>query len=130
MLGACEFDRDDPKYPGARIIEDRTMPLSAQDHAALLQCLMLGERHPEIGTSPQNSDDDWYERATWACYVLQYRNLNLRPWEPVPSEVDLDGTGERDAAARQLLGKMLAANMSRFDPDPLAALKASRRRMT
>jgi hypothetical protein len=86
--------------------------LSKVDRAALVECLRLGERHPKIGRCPQNSDDDWYERATWACYVLQYTNLNLRPWEPVPADVDLDGTDERHAAARRLLRRMLDAGMN------------------
>lgn len=104
------------------------MPLSALDHAALLECLMLGERHPEIGRSPQNSDDDWSERATWACYVLQYRNLNLRPWEPVPYEVDLDDDNPREADARALLRRMLDLGMSRYDPNPSRALKRRTKR--
>jgi hypothetical protein len=100
------------------------MPLSPLDHAALLECLMLGERHPDIGPPPPDSGDhDWYARATWACYVLQYRDLNLRPWESVPYDVDLNGTDERDAAARVLLRRMLAMGLSRYDPNPSQALQ-------
>jgi hypothetical protein len=100
------------------------MPLSKRDHAALLECLRLGQHHPEIGRAPPDSGEhDWYARATWACYVLQYRDLNLRPWEPVPYEVDPAGTDERDAAARVLLRRMLAMGLSRFDPNPSQALQ-------
>jgi hypothetical protein len=99
------------------------MPLSQLDHAALLECLALGERHPEIGRAPPDDDSSWRERAEWSCYVLQYRNLNCRPWEAVPSEVDLDGTDERGADARALLRRMLAMGLSKFDPNPSQALQ-------
>src|SRR5262245_59015818 len=104
------------------------MALSKLDHAALLECLMLGERHPEIGRCPRNSDDDWYERATWSCFVLQVINLNLRPWDPAPCDVDVDSNDPRDAAACALLRRMLDAGMSRYDPNPAQVLNGRRRR--
>jgi hypothetical protein len=87
------------------------MALSKLDHAALLQCL------------PDNGDDDWYERAEWACWVLQVRDLNLRPWQVAPCDVDLAGDNPEEAAARQLLRRMLAMGMSRYDPNPSQALQ-------
>lgn len=103
------------------------MTLSKLDHSALVECLRLGEWHPKIGRCPKNSDDDWYERASWACYVLQYNNLNLRPWQSVPADVDLDGTDEREADARELLRRMLDMGLSRFDPNPAQALRRRRK---
>src|SRR5215475_7796183 len=108
--------------------KDGLMPLSKLDHAALLDCLMLGEPHPDIGRCPVNSDDDWFERATWSCFVLQYRDLNLKPWQPTPSDVDPDGTDEHGGGARVLLKRMLALGMSRYDPRPSRALPGRRRR--
>jgi len=72
----------------------------------------------------------WQEAAESAVYHLQCRALRLRPWEPPPSwirdlEADLaagdDGVSGRYRAAR-LTQRLLAAGLSRFEPDPLAAL--------
>ena len=99
------------------------MPLSKLDHAALLECLALGERHPDIGRAPPDDDSSWRERAEWSCWVLQVRDLNLRPWQIAPCDVDLDGDNPEEAAARVLLKRMLDAGMSRYDPNPSQALQ-------
>src|SRR5262245_25259355 len=98
--------------------------LSKIDRTALEQCLQIGERHPDIGRDPESSDADWYERATWACFVLQTQNLRLRPWEcpPCLMAADLDDD-ERHAAARALLRRMLDMGLSRFDPNPAQVLR-------
>jgi hypothetical protein len=98
------------------------MALSKLDHAALLECLMLGERHPAIGRAQDGDDAGWRERAEWSCWVLQVQNLHLRPWQVAPCDVDLASTDERDAAACALLRRMLAMGMSRYDPNPSQAL--------
>lgn len=72
----------------------------------------------------------WTDAAETATYALQCRALRLRPWEPPPCwirdlEADLaagdDGVGGRFRAAK-LTQRLLKANLSRFEPDPLAAL--------
>jgi hypothetical protein len=72
----------------------------------------------------------WQEAAESAVYHLQCKALRLRPWEPPPCwirdlEADLaagdDGVGGRFRAAK-LTQRLLKANLSRFEPDPLAAL--------
>jgi hypothetical protein len=67
-----------------------------------------------------------FEEVGWfAAAVCQRRTLGLRPWENPPCEI-FDSDGE-DVAARRLLRRMLKANVSRFHPDPTAALAAGKR---
>jgi hypothetical protein len=66
------------------------------------------------------------ERAVWAC---QDRNLRLRPWECPPFLTDSDAEPS-DCWGRRpqeiaLLARMLAARISRYHPDPIAALAAA-----
>src|SRR5262249_28750749 len=67
------------------------------------------------------------EAALWAVGFLQVKNLRLKPWEAPPcdssSEVVSDNYGSRQGEGA-LLRRMLAAGISRFCPDPLAALAA------
>jgi hypothetical protein len=64
-----------------------------------------------------------------AAYHCQYKNLQLKPWETPPMWVrDIDealsappGPGRAHRAA-ELLKRMLACGLSRYEPDPLAAL--------
>src|SRR5262245_4360088 len=64
---------------------------------------------------------DWEEVADFACYVCQCRALCLRPWQSPPSSVEEDDPDEHDKDAQKLLRKMLAAGVSRYDPDPLGS---------
>jgi hypothetical protein len=57
--------------------------------------------------------------ASFAAYCVQGDVMNLKPWESPPS------CPSGDEAAWQLLQKMLAAGVSEFDPNPLAALAAA-----
>jgi hypothetical protein len=70
----------------------------------------------------------WDMVADIAAHICQYRALSLRPWQCSPSSVDENDPDERDTDAQKLLRQMLKAGVSRFEPDPLAALKARRRR--
>jgi hypothetical protein len=61
--------------------------------------------------------------AVFCAYHRQCRALNLRPWEDPPCHIDLVDVDEADAAAALLLRRLLAAGLSRYEPDPLAALE-------
>jgi len=65
-------------------------------------------------------DEPWHEVAAFASYLCQCRNLKLKPWEEPPCAVDEDAA--EDSPARTLLRRMLAAGVSRYHPDPMAAL--------
>ena len=74
-------------------------------------------------------DAPWQDVAKFAAYCVQGDILQLRPWEPAPCEVEIDGTRPQDQGARRLLKRMLHAGISRWEPDPLRALdKVGRKR--
>ena len=67
----------------------------------------------------------------WSCAIsCQEKVLRTRPWQPVPA-ADYVAVTDRDdegspimgrAAAAELLRRLLAAGLSRYEPDPLRAL--------
>jgi hypothetical protein len=69
----------------------------------------------------------WEDAARWAASVCQIRNLKLHPWECEPAgtdnvEVPTDSYGTRQNEVA-LLRRMLDLGLSRFEPDPLAAIE-------
>jgi len=77
----------------------------------------------------------WREVAEFASYSCQCDALHLLPWQNPPCWANLvrdiqggpDGISG-DYAAAVLLRKMLDAGLSRFEPDPLVALKQAKKR--
>jgi hypothetical protein len=79
--------------------------------------------------------DDLEEVGSFASYSCQINSLHLRPWQTAPMwvidieaplrEPPNDQRGNYHAA--QLLRQMLDAGLSRYEPDPLAALDAAER---
>jgi hypothetical protein len=67
-------------------------------------------------------DEAWDEVAQFAAYGCQIEALHLKPWEHPPMYGDIAGA---QPAAAALLQKMLAAGLSRWEPDPMAALEAA-----
>jgi hypothetical protein len=61
----------------------------------------------------------WTFRCRDARWERNGRSSDLEP----PCIADEDDPNERDKDAQRLLRKMLAAGISRYDPDPLAALE-------
>ena len=66
--------------------------------------------------------ESWFEVAQFAAYCCQGTTLNLDLSEHPPCVVDVDEPGP----AAVLLGRMLKAGVSRWEPDPLRALKLKR----
>jgi hypothetical protein len=63
----------------------------------------------------------WRSAAEFASSCAQAANLRLNPWEVPPAQLPPDGPG------RRLVERMLAAGVSQFEPDPLAALAQAER---
>jgi hypothetical protein len=83
------------------------------------------------------ADEPWESVAQFASYSAQNRNLGLMPWQNPPCHARLanldkpfdDPRGERESA--ELLSKMLALGLSRFEPNPLQAIaEAEAKRQT
>jgi hypothetical protein len=72
---------------------------------------MLGER-------------PWRRVAEFAAYSCQMVNLKLQPWDFPPCWVEPDDYRHRQAA--KLLREMLEAGVSKYHPDPLAAIEAAK----
>jgi hypothetical protein len=77
-------------------------------------------------------EETWEKIAKDAAWHCQIRSLNLNPWESAPCEIhDPDNltpghnphAAEEDRKAAQLLKRMLAKGISKWHPDPIAALE-------
>ena len=74
--------------------------------------------------------EGWYRAAHSAAYACQCAALRPQPWQPVPAnEYVLVTDDDRQygpvmgrAAAAELLRRLLAAGLSRYEPDPVNAL--------
>jgi len=72
-------------------------------------------------------DESWHKVAEFAAYSCQMQSLKLKPWEDPPCWADEDEDYYIEDAskcrdAQRLLRRMLKAGVSRYHPDPMAAL--------
>jgi hypothetical protein len=107
--------------------------LSREDTRAMARAIDLvrsEDRHHREQIDGMLTSEPWEDVGRFAAYAAQDRSLRLKPWEVCPCNVhDLeaalaappeDHRGFRRAA--ELLQRLLAAGLSRFEPNPLAAL--------
>ena len=74
------------------------------------------------------ADEPWQQVAVFAATCVQMDSLDLMPWQSPPFRASLrdldkpygDPSGKRESA--ELLKRLLDANLSPFEPDPLAAI--------
>jgi len=97
------------------------------DILALRECMALACREPDRKQRLESmlQDRDWFTVARFASYHVQGRTLGPRPWERPPCAVSDDFAKEphNQRAAVKLRQKVLAAGVSRYHPDPMAALR-------
>jgi hypothetical protein len=109
-----------------------TADLSDDDRAALALAIEI-VRNESAGRRAQIDDklkcEPWFEVATFCADRAQSVALTLKPWECwPPCTVEPDDTDERGLEHRRigksaaLLRRMLAAGLSRYEPDPINAL--------
>ena len=102
----------------------------AVDREALNRALQLTLAEDEHGRAEQlpsmRPNDGWWYAASFCASHRQYAALNLKPWQSPPCNVDEDNPRERDHNAVRVLKRMLAHCVSRWDPDPVAAIEATR----
>ena len=103
--------------------------LNAVDRDALERAMQIAQRDPLRAEQLQAKlgDEEWRDVAEFAAYSCQIESLSLKPWQDPPCVADEDDLDKRDKAA-ELLRRMLAAAVSRYDPDPLTALAGAKRR--
>ena len=69
----------------------------------------------------------WQEVAEFAAYDRQIDNMGLRPWETPPCLVcDENEPRVGEEIAAKVLRNMLKAGISRWHPNPIAALEEAK----
>jgi len=117
-------------------IEDE--PLSAVDYDALGRAIETCRRKEPADREQierKLSTELWREVAEFASYSCQCDALHLQPWQSPPCWVfdlvaDINAGNDGilgDYQAAKLLQRLLDAGLSRYEPDPIAALKAKKR---
>ena len=92
----------------------------ALDRAVDLACLDATEK-AKIEARFE-AGDAWRDVAVDCARHLQRKNLALRPWENVPMHGDIDQP-RRDQHAYELLQRLSSLGLSRYEPQPLAAIE-------
>jgi hypothetical protein len=113
--------------------------ISETDHAAMK--LAIEQALAEGGTVRQQvrdklRDEPWLKVGEFCSYHRQCDTLELALWETAPCEIDDPDNPEippvgadmsRVAEAADLLRTMLAFGVSRWHPDPVAAVAAAKK---
>lgn len=108
-----------------------TIYLTPVDHDALRRALAEArrERNPALQAQLDRKERDHglLQAQLTAARHCQRKNLKLRLWESPPIYGDLVVEGLDPflrRRARELLGKLSARGLSRYEPNPEAALQA------
>jgi hypothetical protein len=72
-------------------------------------------------------DEPWFDVAEFCAFHRQFQTLDLKPWEVPPCEICPEA-GLDDPQGKELLRQMLALGISRYHPDPRAAIEQAKRR--
>jgi hypothetical protein len=127
--------------PNPTPMKPRRPDLTEADIEALTRAIELAQA--ESAATRQQIDAmlrsrTWEEVARFAAYCCQDRALRLKPWMSPPCWLRTDADVKAalatpppdlggDRAAGQLVERLLAAGLSRYEPDPETALaKAAR----
>jgi hypothetical protein len=95
------------------------------DREALKRALAPLRNEPEYAAqiAAKLKAEPWEDVARFAAYCCQIDNLGLKVWQDPPMYAELR-PDQPDSLA--LLVKLLGAGLSRYEPDPIAALAAVR----
>ena len=101
--------------------------LDREAMAACIDAVNAGDDAASIKQVADKLAEAGFEDAgRFAASCAQSKSLRLKPWQEPPCAADEDDPNERDKAAQKLLREMLAAGVSRYHPDPLAAIEAAK----
>ena len=70
-------------------------------------------------------DEPWEDVAEFAAWCCQTRALRLDPWQMPPCHGD--SVHHPDPEAKKLLRQMLDLGISRWHPDPMAAIEEAKK---
>jgi hypothetical protein len=100
------------------------MTKQMSDERALAEAMRIARLEPGRAwqLDQKLKDEPWRDVAEFAASCVQSRALHLKPWETAPCDI-LDH--DPDSPGKRLLKRMLKAGVSRYAPDPLAALEAA-----
>ena len=110
--------------------------LTATDREALERAIAMKRQMSEadrLQVAGMLKEKPWRETAEFCSYGCQCDRLQLKPWQWPPCEVDPDWAEYTDddhhgrIAAARLLERMLALGISRWEPDPVAAIVEAER---
>ena len=106
--------------------------MNAIDRAALQAAIEMMRNESRASADQIDarlSREDFQQAAEFAAYHCQCKTLRLKPWQPPPMCVQPNpDPGAPDDGimgwkrAETLLMRMLAAGLSKYEPDPLGAL--------
>ena len=101
------------------------MVSSEVDDDALRRAMAITRRDPSRAMQLDEvlRDEPWTEVAEFAAFHCHIQTLGLKPWQLPPCSIEQNDPRQDNKDAQRLLRRMLAAGVSRYEPDPLAALK-------
>jgi hypothetical protein len=125
--------------------DSRGCKLSPIDREALERALKLVLGRPEREDPGRRAqverllqEQGWFTAADFCCYCCQRELIRPRLWQPTPADIDPadietiiargDDAPNGNFAAAKLLERMLRADLSRCEPDPVRALAEAKRR--
>src|SRR5262245_60976708 len=97
--------------------------ISKQDLDALERAVAVTRRDPgrRIELDRLIKQQGWDEAAKVASYDAQCRSLRLKPWQEPPCSAK----AADDPRAAHLLARLVERGLSRYEPNPLAAIAAA-----
>jgi hypothetical protein len=105
-----------------------TTKLRRTDRDALERALVMACRESEQAARYEEMlrSKPWREAAESAAYSMQVKTLKLKPWQAPPCGCRSDEIGRGYGHSRGevlLRRRMLAAGLSLYEPNPIAALE-------
>jgi hypothetical protein len=98
--------------------------LTKTDREALQRALDIAMRDRDMRR--KLTGERWEDAAFLAAHHCQTQALNLQPWERPPMDAE-HSDRPLDRGARILLKRLLDAGLSRYEPDPMAALDEAKK---
>ena len=102
--------------------------LSRIDREVLTRAMQTAKAERADQLAAMLKDRPWEDVAMFAAYCCQTAALNLKPWQEPPMHAGDDRPLDTSPlmgrlAAWELRRRLLAAGLSKFEPDPIRALE-------